>query len=55
MSADLWEMVNTIIAPKGNNYNADVGDGSGGVKGGEGNNDLAVPLPFPPPPSWYSS
>ncbi len=26
MSADLWGMVNAIVIPNGNNYNADIGD-----------------------------
>ncbi len=38
-------MVNAIVVPNGDNYNADVGDGFGGNKGGEGNNDSAV-APF---------
>ncbi len=48
MSVDLWGMVNAIIIPNSNDYNADVGNGSSGVKGGEGDNDLVVPPPPPP-------
>ncbi len=48
--ADLWGMVNTVVLPNCNNCNADVGDGSSGIKGGGGNNDSAGPLPLPPPP-----
>jgi hypothetical protein len=50
MSADLWGVVNAIVLPNCDDYNADIGDGSGGIKGGEGNNDSVVPLPSPPLP-----
>ncbi len=36
MLSDLWGMVNTIVVPNGDDYNADVGDSSGGIKGEEG-------------------
>jgi hypothetical protein len=49
MLADLWGMVNTIIIPNGNDWNADIGNGSSSIKGGGGDNDLAVPPPPPPP------
>ncbi len=55
MLVDLWGMVNAIVVPNGDDYNADVGNGSGNVKGGEGDDNSAVPLPPPPPPSWYLS
>jgi hypothetical protein len=32
--ADLWGTVNTIIIPNGDNCNANIGNGSGGIKGG---------------------
>jgi hypothetical protein len=49
MLADLWGMVNAIVVPNSNDYNADICDGFGGVKGGEGDNDSAVPPPLPLP------
>jgi hypothetical protein len=45
-------MVNAIVVPNSNDYNADIGNGSGSVKGGEGDDDSAVhppPLTLPEP------
>jgi hypothetical protein len=50
MSVDLWGMVNTIVVLNGDDYNADVGNGSGCIKRGEGDDNSAVPPPPPPPP-----
>ncbi len=55
MSVDLWGiMVNAIVVPDCDYYNADIGNGSGGIKGGEGH--LPPPRrgsrqPQDPPPS----
>ncbi len=49
MLADLWGLVNIVIVPNGDDCNADIGNGSGSIKGGGGGDDSVVPLPTPPP------
>jgi hypothetical protein len=39
MSADLWGTVNTVVVPNVNKCIADVGDSSGGIEGGGGDDD----------------